>query len=79
MIIDYNSYIPFECTKQEALKHLEERTFGITNSIRLIEKKKGYLCVRCPFSGDYLEIYGTVDEVYWLNKQLRLLNLYRVD
>lgn len=81
MIIATETYIPYEYNKFETLKYIESRCHAIKKSLRFVElnleKDSGHLCVRCPLSGDYLDIFGTKDEVEWLDKELRVRKWYR--
>lgn len=78
MTIHSGTYIPYEYpNKLECLKHVESRCHGLKKSLRFIEKDNEHLTVRCPLSGDYLEITGTPEELNWLNNELRKRNWYR--
>ena len=37
-----------------------------------------HLMVRCPLSGDYLEITGTIEELNWLHAELTKRKWYRI-
>lgn len=63
--------------RYETLKYVKSRAHGIKKSIRLVEKDNGHLTLRCPLSGDYLEIVGEKDDLEWLDKELRKQNWYR--
>jgi hypothetical protein len=43
----------------------------------LTEKDNEHLQVRCPLSGEYLEILGTIEELEWLHRELRKGNWYK--
>ena len=58
-------------------KYIESRCANIKNSLRLVEKDNEHLRVRCPLSGDYLDVVGTTEELDWINNQLRIKNWYR--
>lgn len=78
MTIFTDTYIPYEYTnKYDALSHLESRCQQMKKSLRLVEKDSEHLRVRCPLSGDYLDVVGTSEDIEWLDKQLRLRNWYR--
>lgn len=78
MTIFTDTYIPYEFEdKQQCLKHIEHRCQGLKKALRRIEKDNEHLKVRCPLSGDYLDIVGTADELEWLDTTLRNYNLYR--
>lgn len=79
MIIYTETYVPYEYTnKFEVLKHVESRCHGIKKSLRFVEKNEGHLMVRCPLSGDYLDVLGSQEEIDWLDNELRRKNWYRV-
>lgn len=78
MTIITDTYIPYDFEdKQKCLKHVEQRCQGIKKALRRIEKDNEHLRIRCPLSGDYLDILGTEEELEWLDNMLRSLNLYR--
>lgn len=78
MTIFTDTYIPYEFdNKQQCLKYVENRCNGIKKALRKVEKNNEHLKVRCPLSGDYLDIVGTTSELEWMDNQLKVLNLYR--
>jgi hypothetical protein len=79
MTIHSDTYIPYEYdNKHDCLKHVESRCHGLKKSLRFIEKDNEHLTVRCPLSGDYLEITGTLEELDWLHNELKRRQWYRV-
>ena len=78
MTIITDTYIPYEFdNKIDTLKHVESRCHNLKKSLRFIEMDNEHLTVRCPLSGDYLEIVGSVDELNWLHAELSKRNWYR--
>lgn len=78
MYIFIDTVVPYEFeTKERCYRHVTLRCHGIKRSLRRIEKDKEHLCVRCPLSGDYLEIYGKPAEIEWLDNELGLQDWYR--
>ena len=78
MTIFTDTYIPYEFdNKYECYKYIKSRCMNINNSLRLVEKDNEHLKVRCPLSGDYLDVVGTIEELTWIDNQLRVNNLYR--
>lgn len=78
MTIFTGTFIPYEYdNKYDVLRYVESRCQGLEKSLRLTEKDSEHLTIRCPLSGDYLEIVGSVEELNWLDKELRKRNLYR--
>lgn len=82
MTILTDTYIPYEYDKHETLSYIESRCHNIKKSLRFIELNKyedsGHLTVRCPLSGDYLEITGKQDEISWLHDELTKRRWYRI-
>lgn len=80
MTIFTDTYVPYEFdNKQECLKHVESRCHGLKKALRFIEMDNEHLTVRCPLSGDYLEIVGTEDDLNWLHSQLTIRGWYRIN
>ena len=78
MTIITDTYIPYEFDKLNCLKYLESRTYGLRNSLRVVEKDTEHITIRCPMSGDYLDVIGTAEELEWLDDQLQRRNLYKL-
>ena len=80
MTIINDTYIPYEYdNKYDCLKHVESRCHNLKKSLRFIEKDNEHLTVRCPLSGDYLEILGTEAEINWLHGELTKRRWYRIN
>lgn len=78
MTVFTDTYVPYEFnTKKETLKYLTERCFHIKKSLKLVTRDNEHLQVRCPVSGDYLEITGTVAELAWLHNELVTQKWYK--
>lgn len=78
MTIFTGTFLPYEYfNRMDVLQHVESRCHGIEKSLKLIEKDSEHLTVRCPLSGDYLEITGTEQELLWLDRELKKRELYR--
>ncbi len=78
MTIFTGTFIPYEYdNKRDVLNYIVSRCHGLQKSLRLIEKDSEHLTIRCPLSGDYLDVLGTVEELEWLDKELRIQNWYR--
>lgn len=79
MNIITDTYIPYEYeNKYDALKYLISRCQGLQKALRFIEMDNEHLTVRCPLSGDYIEITGSVDELNWLHAELTKRKLYKL-
>lgn len=78
MTIFNDTFIPYDYeNKWDALKHIESRCHGIKKSLRFVEMDNEHLTLRCPLSGDYIEVTGTVDELNWLHAELTKRKWYR--
>jgi hypothetical protein len=77
MTIFNDTFLPYEFNKQDTLKYIEERCHGIKKSLRFIEIDNEHLVVRCPLSGDYLDITGDPVELQWLHNELLRKRWYR--
>ena len=80
MTIFTDTYIPYEFNnRNDCLKYLESRAHNIKKSLRLVEKDNEHLTVRCPLSGDYLDVVGSEEDLIWLDEQLRKRQWYRLN
>ena len=78
MTIFTGTFIPYEYEdKRDVLKYIVSRCHGLQKSLRLIEKDSEHLTIRCPLSGDYLDVLGTTSELNWLDKELKMRNCYK--
>lgn len=80
MTIFTGTFIPYEFkSKSDCLKHIEARCHKLKKSLRFIEIDNEHLKVRCPLSGDYLDIIGTTDEINWIHAELTRKEWYRIN
>ena len=80
MTIFTDTYIPYEFdNKFECLKHIEGRCLNLKKALRFIEIDNEHLRVRCPLSGDYLDIIGKPDEINWIHAELTRREWYRIN
>lgn len=80
MIIFTNTFVPYEFdNKRDCLNYIIKRCQGIKKSLRFVEIDNEHLVVRCPLSGDYLEVVGTVEELVWVNSELTRQQWYRTN
>lgn len=78
MTIFTGDYTPYNyVNRYETFNYVKSRAQGLKKSLRLVEKDSEHLTIRCPLSGDYLEIVGEKDDLEWLDKELRKQNWYR--
>lgn len=79
MIIENDTFIPYTFDDpHDVFKYIKERCNGLTKMLTRIEKDSEHLTVRCPLSGDYLEVLGTSSELDWLDNELRRKGLYKL-
>lgn len=79
MTIMTDTFIPYEFTdRRDCFKYVEERCHGLKKSLRFVEMDNEHLVVRCPLSGDYLEIVGEQEELDWLHAELTKRGWYRI-
>ena len=73
-----NTFIPYTFDDTEScVNYIKGMSFNITYSIRLVEKTPERLIIRCPVSGEYLDIHGSEPAIELLDDELTLQNLYR--
>lgn len=78
MTIITDTYQPYEyVTRYETLKYVVSRAQGLKKSLRLVEKDSEHLTIRCPLSGDYLDVLGSEEDLVWLDEQLTRQKWYR--
>jgi hypothetical protein len=79
MVVITDTFIPYEFdNKRACIKHIVDRCQGLKKSLRFVEMDNEHLTVRCPLSGDYLEIVGTQEELDWLHAELTKQKWYRI-
>lgn len=79
MTIFTDTFIPYEfSTKHETLQYVVTRAQGLKRSLKIIEKDTEHLTIRCPVSGDYIDVVGTEQELKWLEEQLTVRNWLRL-
>lgn len=73
-----DTYIPYEFNDvEEVIQYVIEMSHGLKSAIRLIEKNTEHLVIRCPVSGEYLDILSSQANLNELDKLLISRNLYR--
>lgn len=78
MVIITDTYIPYEFSnRRDCYQHVVDRCHNLKKSLRFIEMDNEHLVVRCPLSGDYLEIVGSQEELDWLHAELTKKSWYR--
>ena len=80
MVIMTDTYNPIEFDdKRECLNYIIQRAKGLKKSLRLVEEDMEHLTIRCPISGDYIDVLGSPYDLEWVNQMLKLLKWYRPD
>ena len=80
MTIFTNTFIPYEFDSVwDTLKYVESRCHNLKKSLRFVEIDSEHLKVRCPLSGDYLDIYGNEADINWLHAELTRREWYRIN
>lgn len=78
MTIFTGDYTPYEYANRfETFKYVKSRAQALKKSLRLVEKDNEHLTIRCPLSGDYLEITGSKEDLEWLDNELSKGDWYR--
>lgn len=78
MTIFTGTFVPYEFEdKRLALHYVVQRCHNLKKSLRLVDKDTEHIEVRCPVSGDYLEITGDPSELEWLHSELIRREWYR--
>lgn len=73
-----NVYLPYEfATIDGAVSFIRQLSMGITHGLLLIEKDTEHLTVRCPVSGEYLDITSSNKNLVALDKELHKQHLYK--
>lgn len=78
VLIDINTFTPyiFE-NKLDVLRYLNERSYGMRESLKVIEKDSEHLNIRCPLNGEYITILGDAIELEWVYDRLKVSELLR--
>lgn len=79
MTIFNDTFVPFSFPKKEdCYMYVIDRAHRIKRSLRLVESDNEHLTIRCPLSGDFLDVTGTPQELAWLNHKLSINNWWRI-
>lgn len=74
-----DTFLPYEFNSRwYVLNYVIEQCAGIKHSLRLVDMTNEHLEVRCPLTGDYLDITGTEQELYWLHSELSKRGWYKI-
>lgn len=70
-------YLPYEfATVKGAIEFIKQLSMGITHGITRIEKDTEHLSIRCPVSGEYLDITASTSTLNTLDRELHKQHLY---
>lgn len=73
-----DTYLPYEfATIEGTVNFIRQLSMGITYGITKIEKDTEHLSIRCPVSGEYLDITSSTDKINELDKELNNQHLYK--
>ena len=73
-----DTFLPYEfATLDGAINFIRQTSMGITHGIKRIEKDTEHLTIRCPVSGEYLDITSSSKMLDLLDKELRKQHLYK--
>lgn len=77
--IKTTTFIPFEFeTATDCAQYIENLVFGEKHSIFLIKKDTEHLELRCPVSGEYIEVISDEHNISLVDDKLKQRNLYRL-
>lgn len=65
--------------KFDYVRYIEQKCFNIKRSLRFVEMDTEHLKVRCPVSGEYIDVVGTEEEINWIHSVLTRHNMYRLN
>lgn len=75
-----DSYLPYEfATIEGCVNFIRQLSMGITHGLTRIEKDTEHLTIRCPVSGEYLDITSLTKTLNELDKELYKQHLYKVN
>lgn len=70
-------FMPYEFATIEAtINFIKQLSLGITHGIIRIEKDTEHLTIRCPVSGEYLDITSSTMTLNKLDRELQRQHLY---
>lgn len=79
MTIFTREFMPYEFdSKRDVYKFIEQRCSNLKRALTFVEMDNEHLTVRCPLSGGYLDIVGTIEEIDWLHGELTRREMYRI-
>lgn len=80
ILIIGDTYTPYDFNNwREACNYLYDKCYGITRAMTLIKKDKEHLELRCPLTGEYLNVLASEDDLAAIDEFFTRHNLYRRD
>lgn len=77
MFAEYGRKMPQEFNnKERCLLWLQDKQYRLPHSLKLLSKDKDRLVIKTPITNEYLEIYGTPEEINWVHIELVKSNSY---
>lgn len=77
MFADYGRKMPQEFNnKERCLQWLKDKQFRLPHSLKLLCKEKERLVIRTPITNEYIEVYGTNEEINWVHLELVKADAY---
>ena len=71
-------FLPYEfATVEGAINFIKQLSMGMTHGISKIEKNTEHLTIRCPVSGEYLDITSSEKTLNELDRELFKQHLYK--
>lgn len=78
IIVTHTTFNPLEFEDMhKCYDYIVGRAQGLKKSLRLVEEDMEHLTIRCPISGEYIDVLGTPYELEWVNQMLKLMKWYR--
>lgn len=75
-----DDYAPYDFFNwREACNFIIDKCYGMKRAMKLIQKDKEHLELRCPLTGEYLTVLGDESDLEHIHTTLILHNLYRRD
>ena len=72
-----NVFLPYEFTSiRDTMTFIKQTSMGITHGITKIEKDTEHLSIRCPVSGEYLDITASTSTLNLLDRELERQHMY---
>lgn len=78
LLVIGDTFTPYDfMTWRECCNFLIDKCYGMTRAMTLVKKDKEHLEMRCPLTGEYLTILGSIEDLECIHRTFILQNLYR--